>query len=216
MEIVKNFIDLILHLDQHLLSFVQHYGSLTYIILLVIILLETGLVVTPFLPGDSLIFTAGALSALHLLNFYVLFILLIIAATLGDSLNYLIGNKLGRKLIKSQKINSKYIRETEDFYKKKGPKFIVLARFIPIIRTFAPFVAGIGEMKYSKFIPYNIFGATIWVGLMVSLGYFFGNIPVIKNHFGLLTIGIIFVSIIPIIVDLFKKFSKESKLKQNL
>ncbi|PEL07804.1 VTT domain-containing protein [Bacillus sp. AFS017336] len=216
MEIVKNFIDLILHLDQHLLSFVQHYGSLTYIILLVIILLETGLVVTPFLPGDSLIFTAGALSALHLLNFYVLLILLIIAATLGDSLNYLIGNKLGRKLIKSKKINSKYIRETEDFYKKKGPKFIVLARFIPIIRTFAPFVAGIGEMKYSKFIPYNIFGATIWVGLMVSLGYFFGNIPVIKNHFGFLTIGIIFVSIIPIIVDLFKKFSKESKLKQNL
>ncbi|MFB7141434.1 VTT domain-containing protein [Gottfriedia sp. NPDC056225] len=216
MEIVKNFIDLILHLDQHLLSFVQHYGSLTYIILLVIILLETGLVVTPFLPGDSLIFTAGALSALHLLNFYVLLILLIIAATIGDSLNYLIGNKLGRKLIKSKKINSKYIRETEDFYNKKGPKFIVLARFIPIIRTFAPFVAGVGEMKYSKFIPYNIFGATIWVGLMVSLGYFFGNIPVIKNHFGLLTIGIIFVSIIPIIVDLFKKFSKESKLKQNL
>jgi membrane-associated protein len=215
MEIIKHFIDLILHLDQHLLNFVHNYGAITYIILFFIILLETGLVVTPFLPGDSLIFTAGALASLHLLNFLGLFILFIIAASLGDSLNYFIGKKFGSKLSKSKKINTKYIHETENFYKQKGPKFIVLARFIPIVRTFAPFVAGIGEMNYSKFISYNIFGATLWVGLMVSVGYFFGNIPIVKNHFGLLTIGIIFVSIIPIVIDVLRKLSKKSKLTQN-
>ncbi|PFH83859.1 VTT domain-containing protein [Bacillus sp. AFS088145] len=215
MEIIKNLIDLILHLDQHLLTFVHNYGAITYIILFFIILFETGLVVTPFLPGDSLIFTAGALASLHLLNFFGLLILFIIAASLGDSLNYFIGKKFGRKFSKSKKINTKYIHETENFYKQKGPKFIVLARFIPIVRTFAPFVAGIGEMNYSKFISYNIFGATIWVGLMVSIGYFFGNIPIVKNHFGLLTIGIIFVSIIPILIDFLKKLSKKRNLTQN-
>ncbi|MFF3024107.1 VTT domain-containing protein [Gottfriedia sp. NPDC057948] len=209
MEIIKNLIDLILHLDQHLLTFVHNYGAITYFILFFIILLETGLVVTPFLPGDSLIFTAGALASLHLLNFFGLLILFIVAASLGDSLNYFIGKKFGSKLSKSKKINTKYIHETEYFYKQKGPKFIVLARFIPIVRTFAPFVAGIGEMNYSKFISYNIFGATLWVGLMVSIGYFFGNIPFVKNHFGLLTIGIIFVSIIPIIIDVIRKIIKK-------
>ncbi|XRG80328.1 VTT domain-containing protein [Rossellomorea sp. GAMAL-10_SWC] len=209
MEIIKNLIDLILHLDQHLLTFVHNYGAITYLILFFIILLETGLVVTPFLPGDSLIFTAGALASLHLLNFFGLLILFIVAASLGDSLNYFIGKKFGSKLSKSKKINTKYIHETENFYKQKGSKFIVLARFIPIVRTFAPFVAGIGEMNYSKFISYNIFGATLWVGLMVSIGYFFGNIPFVKNHFGLLTIGIIFVSIIPIIIDVIRKFIKK-------
>ncbi|ODG93541.1 MULTISPECIES: VTT domain-containing protein [Bacillaceae] len=209
MEIIKNIIDLILHLDQHLLTFVHNYGAITYFILFLIILLETGLVVTPFLPGDSLIFTAGALASLHLLNFFGLLVLFIVAASLGDSLNYFIGKKFGSKLSKSKKINSKYIHETENFYKQKGPKFIVLARFIPIVRTFAPFVAGIGEMNYSKFISYNIFGATLWVGLMVSIGYFFGNIPFVKNHFGLLTIGIIFVSIIPILIDVIRKFIKK-------
>jgi len=209
MEIIKNIIDLILHLDQHLLTFVHNYGAITYFILFLIILLETGLVVTPFLPGDSLIFTAGALASIHLLNFFGLLVLFIVAASLGDSLNYFIGKKFGSKLSKSKKINSKYIHETENFYKQKGPKFIVLARFIPIVRTFAPFVAGIGEMNYSKFISYNIFGATLWVGLMVSIGYFFGNIPFVKNHFGLLTIGIIFVSIIPILIDVIRKFIKK-------
>ncbi|SFC42995.1 VTT domain-containing protein [Bacillus sp. UNCCL81] len=209
MEIIKNIIDLILHLDQHLLTFVHNYGAITYFILFLIILLETGLVVTPFLPGDSLIFTAGALASLHLLNFFGLLVLFIVAASLGDSLNYFIGKKFGSKLSKSKKINTKYIHETENFYKQKGPKFIVLARFIPIVRTFAPFVAGIGEMNYSKFISYNIFGATLWVGLMVSIGYFFGNIPFVKNHFGLLTIGIIFVSIIPILIDVIRKFIKK-------
>ncbi|WP_129691651.1 DedA family protein [Gottfriedia acidiceleris] len=215
MEIIKNLIDLILHLDQHLLTFVHNYGAITYIILFFIILLETGLVVTPFLPGDSLIFTAGALASLHLLNLFGLLILLIIAASLGDSLNYFIGRKFGSKLSKSKKTNTKYIHETENFYKQKGPKFIVLARFIPIVRTFAPFVAGIGEMNYSKFISYNIFGATLWVGLMVSIGFFFGNIPIVKNHFGLLTIGIIFISIIPILIDVLRKLSKKTKLTQN-
>jgi membrane-associated protein len=209
MEIIKHLIDLIMHLDQHLLTFVHNYGALTYFILFLIILLETGLVVTPFLPGDSLIFTAGALASLHLLNFFGLLILFIIAASLGDSLNYFIGRKFGSKLSQSTKVNTKYLRETENFYKQKGPKFIVLARFIPIVRTFAPFVAGIGEMNYSKFISYNIFGATLWVGLMVSIGYFFGNIPFVKNHFGLLTIGIIFVSIIPILIDIIRRFIKK-------
>ncbi|UPM52537.1 VTT domain-containing protein [Gottfriedia acidiceleris] len=209
MEIIKNLIDLIMHLDQHLLTFVHNYGAITYFILFFIILLETGLVVTPFLPGDSLIFTAGALASLHLLNFFGLLILFIIAASLGDSLNYFIGKKFGSKLSRSKKINAKYIAETEHFFKQKGPKFIVLARFIPVVRTFAPFVAGIGEMNYSKFIPYNILGATLWVGLIVPIGYFFGNIPFVKNHFGLLTIGIIFVSIIPILIDVIRKFIKQ-------
>ncbi|WP_088011813.1 VTT domain-containing protein [Gottfriedia acidiceleris] len=216
MEIIKNFVDLILHLDQHLLTFVHNYGSITYFILFFIILLETGLVVTPFLPGDSLIFTAGALASLHLLTFFGLLILFIIAASLGDTLNYFIGRKFGRKFSQTKIINLKYIHETENFYNQKGPKFIVLARFIPIVRTFAPFVAGIGEMNYSKFISYNVFGATLWVGLMMSVGFFFGNIPIVKNHFGLLTIGIIFVSIIPIIIDVLKKISKKRRLKQKV
>lgn len=215
MELIKKIIDLILHLDQHLISFVHQFGSLTYFIIFIMIVLETGLVVTPFLPGDSLIFTAGALAALHLLNLTVLLIILIIAATLGDSLNYLIGQKLGLKILNSKRmkiINVEHIKETQEFYKKKGAKFIVLARFIPIIRTFAPFVAGIGEMNYSTFITYNLLGATLWASLMVILGYFFGNIPIIKNHFGLLTIGIVIISIIPVVKDLINKSSKKSKI----
>lgn len=213
MELIKKIIDLILHLDLHLISFIHQFGSLTYFIIFIMIVLETGLVVTPFLPGDSLIFTAGALAALHLLNLSVLLIILIIAATLGDSLNYLIGQKLGLKILNSKRmkiINVEHIKETQEFYKKKGAKFIVLARFIPIIRTFAPFVAGIGEMKYSRFITYNLLGATLWASLMVILGYFFGNIPIIKNHFGLLTIGIVIISIIPVVKDLINKSSKKS------
>ncbi|WP_088069046.1 VTT domain-containing protein [Gottfriedia luciferensis] len=215
MELIKKIIDLILHLDQHLISFVHQFGSLTYFIIFIMIVLETGLVVTPFLPGDSLIFTAGALAALHFLNLTVLLIILIIAATLGDSLNYLIGQKLGLKILNSKRmkiINVEHIKETQEFYKKKGAKFIVLARFIPIIRTFAPFVAGIGEMNYSTFITYNLLGATLWASLMVILGYFFGNIPIIKNHFGLLTIGIVIISIIPVVKDLINKSSKKSKI----
>jgi len=217
MELLKSFIDIILHLDHHLLSFVHQYGALTYMILFIIILLETGVVVTPFLPGDSLIFTAGAIAAQGSLNIFVLLVLLIIAASLGDTLNYFIGRTIGLKVLNNKKmklINVKYIQDTQEFYNRKGSKFIVLARFIPIIRTFAPFVAGIGKMNYSKFITYNILGATLWVSLMVLIGFFFGNISIVKNHFGLLTIGIIIVSIVPIVKDVIINFMKKSKNRQ--
>lgn len=215
MRFLQHFIETILHLDHQLLSFVHHYGALTYFILFMIIVLETGIVVTPFLPGDSLIFTAGALASQGLLNIYELFFLLIIAASLGDTLNYVIGKSIGLKVVNSKKmkfVNGKHIQETQNFYHKKGSKFIVLARFIPIIRTFAPFVAGIGKMNYRKFISYNILGATLWVSLMLFLGYFFGNISLIKNHFGLLTIAIILISVIPFISDLLLKNKKRRKL----
>ncbi|WP_088042177.1 VTT domain-containing protein [Bacillus sp. EAC] len=217
MALLESFIDIILHLDHHLLSFVHQYGALTYMILFIIILLETGVVVTPFLPGDSLIFTAGAIAAQGSLNIYVLLVLLIIAASLGDTLNYFIGRTIGLKVLNNKKmklINVKYIQDTQEFYNRKGSKFIVLARFIPIIRTFAPFVAGIGKMNYSKFITYNILGATLWVSLMVLIGFFFGNISLVKNHFGLLTIGIIIVSVVPIVKDVIISFMKKSKNRQ--
>ena len=203
MSIISGGIDFILHLDKYLNVFISNYGIWVYAILFFIILIETGLVVTPFLPGDSLIFAAAAFAVSGALNIGVLLIILSLAAIIGDTLNYNIGKYLGRKLIEkgdSKFIKKEYIDKTNAYYDKYGGKTIVLARFIPIVRTFAPFVAGIGSMKYKQFIAYNAVGGIVWVSVVSTLGFFFGNIPFIKNNFSMIFIAIILISIIPIII----------------
>jgi membrane-associated protein len=178
MSILTNLINGIMHIDKYLSLIVQQYGVLTYIILFLIIFLETGLVVTPFLPGDSMLFAAGALAAMGAMNIFTLLIVVYLAAVLGDTANYHIGKKIGKKILEKEEvrfINKEYLKKAQTFYEKHGSMTIVLARFIPIIRTFAPFVAGIGEMNYSKFIPYNMIGGGLWVTLFLGGGYFFGN-----------------------------------------
>lgn len=203
MSAISAIIDFIIHIDKHLVEIVQNYGTLTYAILFVIIFCETGLVVTPFLPGDSLLFVAGALSALGSLNIILLYFILLLAAILGDSLNYTIGRYLGNKIIdksNSKIINKENIERTQDFFKRHGAKTIVLARFMPIIRTFAPFLAGAGKMAYHRFFAYNVIGAVLWVTIFVFGGYFFGNIPIIKENLSLLVIGIVAVSLLPVVI----------------
>lgn len=204
MEILTTFLDFILHLDTHLTDLVNHYGVLTYGILFLIIFAETGFVVTPFLPGDSLLFAAGAISALGSLNIWFMIILLIVAAIVGDTVNYWIGHFFGKKLVDNPKItiiNQEHIDKTEQFYKKHGAKTIILARFVPIVRTFAPFVAGVGSMHYSTFIFYNVLGGVLWVTLFTFLGYFFGNMEFIKENFHYAVFAIIGLSIIPMIYE---------------
>jgi membrane-associated protein len=204
MEFIRAFADWILHLDTHLTALVTHYGVATYGILFLIVFAETGFVITPFLPGDSLLFAAGALAALGSLDVVGIVLLLIVAATLGDTVNYWIGHYFGRKIVDNPKIkfiNQEHIDKTEQFYKKYGGKTIILARFVPIVRTFAPFVAGIGSMEYGKFITYNIAGGIIWVALFTGLGYFFGNFQIIKENFHYSVVVIIVLSILPIIYE---------------
>jgi membrane-associated protein len=206
-------IDFILHIDVHLGELISVYGLLVYLILFVIIFIETGLVFTPFLPGDSLLFAAGAFAALGSLNPVLVFLLLSAAAILGDTTNYWIGHFFGEKIIANPKIplNKNHIEETKKFFFKHGGKTIFLARFVPIVRTFAPFVAGIGKMEYSKFISYNIFGGITWVALLTFAGYFFGNVPFIKHNFSLAILGIIFISLLPIIYQfLFARLRKSA------
>ena len=190
-------IDFILHVDTYLSLIIQNFGIFTYIILFLIIFLETGLVVTPLLPGDSLLFVAGAFAAKGDLNIFILSIILILAAILGDSLNYFIGNRFSNLLIKKKLVNKEYLQRTQEFYKIHGGKAIFLARFVPIIRTFAPFVAGIGQMLYSKFIGFNILGGFVWVLLFLLTGFFFGNIPVIQENLTLVILAIVIISFIP-------------------
>lgn len=207
MSLIGIFLDFVLHLDKHLNSVVQTYGTYTLLILFCIIFAETGLVITPFLPGDSLLFAAGAIAAQGPLNIYHLFILLIIAAVIGDTINYSIGNYLGHKVFKKEKsrfFKKEYLDRTEKFYEKHGKKTIILARFVPIIRTFAPFVAGIGKMNYLEFIAYNVIGGITWVALFVFGGYFFGNIPIIKNNFSIVILAIIILSIMPMVIEIIK------------
>ncbi len=204
MEVIQGFIDVILHLDTYLSNFVSTYGVLTYGILFLIVFAETGLVITPFLPGDSLLFAAGAIASLGALDIGLVIFLLLIAAILGDTVNYWIGHYFGRKIVDNPKIkfiNQEHIDKTEQFYKKYGGKTIILARFVPIVRTFAPFVAGIGTMNYKKFIMFNIIGAVIWVTLFTLLGYYFGNIQIIQKNFHYAVFAIIGLSIVPIVYE---------------
>jgi membrane-associated protein len=200
MELITEIIDFILHIDKHLAEIIQIYGMWTYLILFLIIFCETGLVVTPFLPGDSLLFVIGALGTSGALDIQLVTILLIIAAVGGDALNYQIGKFIGYKAFgikDSSFFKQKYLEITHAFYEKHGGKTIIIARFIPIIRTFAPFVAGMGRMRYWKFFSYNVIGGIVWVLLFVTGGYFFGNIPVVKNNFTLVILAIIFISLLP-------------------
>jgi len=203
MEIIAGLINFILHIDTHLGEIIVRYGTTAYAILFTIIFAETGFVFTPFLPGDSLLFAAGAFAAIGSFNILLLLFLLWLAAFLGDTANYWIGHFFGQKIIANPKfpVNQDHIDKTQKFYDKHGGKTIFLARFIPIIRTFAPFVAGIGKMDYRKFIIYNICGGLAWVFGFTLFGYFFGNIPVIKANFSLVVLVIIALSVSPIIIE---------------
>jgi Uncharacterized membrane-associated protein len=208
MSLIQTFIDMILHLDKYLTVLLQDYGTWTYGIIFIIIFCETGLVFTPFLPGDSILFATGALASLGSFDIYTLFLLFLFAAIAGDTVNYSIGKKLGNTILNkpdSKFINKNYIFRAQEFYDKHGSMTIVLGRFIPIIRTFVPFVAGIGKMKYSKFITFNVLGGFLWVSFMLGLGYFFGELPVVKQHFSFVVIGIIIVSVIPAVVTFIKE-----------
>lgn len=199
MEWILFLVDFILHIDDHLAELIGSYGTLTYLILFLIIFCETGLVVTPFLPGDSLLFAAGAFAAIGLLNPLLLFVVLVAAGVLGDGVNYWLGRTFGLRGFSDtgRFLNTKYIDKTNAYYEKHGPVTIVIARFLPIVRTFAPFVAGMGRMDYRRFTVYNVSGAVLWVGLCGLAGYLFGNIPVIRDNFSLVVMGIIAVSLVP-------------------
>ena len=202
-----SLIDFVLHIDQHLIELTQTYGLWIYAILFLIVFCETGLVVTPFLPGDSLLFAAGAVAALGGMNVHMAAALLLAAAVIGDAANFAIGKYFGEKLFAkpdSRVFKREYLDKTHAFYEKYGGKTIILARFVPIVRTFAPFVAGMGNMHYGRFIRYNIIGALMWVGLLTYAGYFFGELPAVKNNFGLVVIGIIVVSVLPMAVEIAK------------
>ncbi|AET67667.1 putative membrane-associated protein [Desulfosporosinus orientis DSM 765] len=203
MELIAGLIDFILHIDLHLVEIIQNYGTWTYLILFAIIFSETGFVVTPFLPGDSLLFVIGALGAKGALNFQFAFILLVFAALGGNTLNYFIGRIIGQRLLtmrNSRIIKKEYLYKTQTFYDRHGGKAIVLSRFVPIIRTFAPFVAGLGKMSFMRYSIYNIMGGVSWVMLFMFTGFFFGNIPAVKHNFTYVIFGIIFVSLLPTIV----------------
>ncbi len=216
MEALKKFADLILHLDAHLDSLVAQFGPWLYVILFLIVFCETGLVVTPFLPGDSLMFAVGALAARpDGLNVWIVVVSLAVAAILGDSANYWIGyfaeNKLERRF--PRLVKPEYIRRTHEFYERYGGKTIIIARFVPIIRTFAPFVAGVGKMTYSRFMLFNVTGALLWVGLLVPAGYFFGNLPVVRENFSLVVLAIIFLSILPAVIEFIRERNRLKRAK---
>lgn len=216
MEVVLHAIDIFRHLDQYLAALVVEQGVLIYAILFAVIFCETGLVVTPFLPGDSLLFTAGALAATSTaatldgqggLHMGLVLPLLIVAAVLGDAVNFAIGSRLGPAFLEKEKvplIKKAHLQKTQEFYARHGTKTIVLARFVPIVRTFAPFIAGIGKMQYRTFFTFNVVGAIAWVAICAGAGYFFGNIPIVKKNFELVVLGIIAVSALPIAIELFK------------
>lgn len=210
MDSLQFIIDFVLHIDAHLIAIVGQYGVWTYGILFLIIFVETGLVVTPFLPGDSLLFAAGALAATGVLNPWLLIALLFIAAVLGDSVNYAAGSYFGMKVFRedAKVFKIAYLKKTEDFFEKFGGKTILLARFVPIVRTYAPFVAGASRMHYPRFVFYNILGGGIWVGAFILLGYLFGNIPIVKNNFGITVFVIIALSLIPIFVEFIRNVRK--------
>ena len=204
MELLKSLLDLFLHLDEYLATIITNYGAWSYGILFAVIFVETGLVVMPFLPGDSLLFAAGTFAALGAFNIWGLIGLLIIAAVTGDAVNYSISHYLGERAYNIKWIKKEYFEKTHAFFEKHGGKAIFLARFVPIVRTFAPFVAGIGKMSYAYFATYNIVGGITWVILFTLLGYFFGNIPFVKKNFEFVIIAIILISVVPMFVEWWK------------
>jgi membrane-associated protein len=204
MDLLANFVDIFLHIDQHLLRVTETYPTAVYFILFLVVFCETGLVVTPFLPGDSLLFAVGALAGVGALDPGQAFVLLTIAAVAGDGVNYWIGRRLGPRVFRREDVrflNRKHLDRTYRFYERYGQKTIVLARFVPIVRTFAPFVAGMGSMNYSRFAASNVFGAVAWVGVCLGGGYVWGNQPFVKKHFSLVILGIVFVSLLPALIQ---------------
>ena len=203
MEIINFFVEFILHLDQYLNQIIQTYGLWTYAILFLIVFVETGLVIMPFLPGDSLLFAAGTFAALGSLDVWVLWLVIFVAAVLGDTLNYWIGSKIGPRAFDQDMrfMKREYLEKTQEFYEKHGGKTIILARFVPIVRTFAPFVAGVGTMNYRRFFTFNVVGAFLWTTIFVFLGYFFGNIPFVKQNFELAILAIVLMSVVPMVIE---------------
>lgn len=213
MELIKFLIDFILHIDRHLIELVQAYGNWVYGILFLIIFCETGLVVMPLLPGDSLLFVAGALAAQGAMQVHGLAVMLMLAAILGDSLNYAIGKRFGHVIAgpNSRWVKQSHIQRTHAFFEKHGGKTIIVARFVPIVRTFAPFVAGIGEMSYYKFITFNVLGGVLWVACFVYAGYWFGNLELVRSNLKLIMLAIIVLSVMPIVFEVLKhRFSRQS------
>jgi membrane-associated protein len=212
MSFIENLINVVLHIDKYLNIIIQNYGLWTYGIIFLIIFCETGLVITPFLPGDSIIFATGALASEGMLEVFTLYIVFFLAAVLGDTANYFIGKKIGTGILEKENIrfvNKEHLDKAHRFYEKHGSMAIVLGRFIPIIRTFVPFIAGIGEMSYSKFITYNVLGGFLWVSLFLWGGYFFGSLPFIKRNFSYVVIVIIIISLIPAVVTFVRERKKD-------
>ena len=209
LEWIKWFIDFVLHMDEQLPNIIQSIGIWTYLALFAVIFIETGVVIMPFLPGDSLLFATGAIAAnpANAINPLLMYVLLAVAAVLGDTANYWIGHFIGPKVFSSNSrwFKREYLERTQAFYEKHGGKTIFLARFIPIIRTFAPFVAGVGKMRYSYFISYNVFGGIVWTGLFLGAGYFFGSLPFVQKNFELIILAIIIVSVLPAVFEVIKE-----------
>jgi len=214
MELLKKFVDVVLHLDKHLDGLVGEYGPWIYAILFVIIFCETGLVVTPFLPGDSLLFAVGTLAARpDGLNVWLVMALIFTAAVTGNMVNYWVGFSAGNALLQRfpRLIKREHLGRTHEFYERYGGKTIVITRFVPIVRTLAPFVAGLGRMTYRRFMSYNVAGGLLWVLLLVPAGYFFANVPFVKNHFSAVTLGIIFISILPAVFEFFRERNRRKR-----
>jgi len=211
MDFLKNLLDIFLHVDDQLAAIIAQYGAWTYALLFLVIFMETGFVVTPFLPGDSLLFAAGTFAALGAMNVWALLGLLMIAAVGGDTVNYWIGHYLGERAYSSKWVKKEYVERTHAFFEKHGGKTIFLARFVPIVRTFAPFVAGAGRMSYRYFFSYNVLGGIVWVALFTLAGYFFGAIPFVKDNFELVIIAIILISVLPAVWEAWKA-RRESRL----
>ncbi len=217
MELLQGMVDLFLHLDRHLSDICRAYGAWTYLILFLVVFAETGLVITPFLPGDSLLFAAGALAGLGALDPWLIFILLSAAAIAGDTVNYWIGHYLGPRVLRSETswiFRRDYLDRTHAFFERYGGKTIIIARFVPIVRTFAPFVAGVGAMHYGKFITYNVVGGILWVGICSFAGYFFGSLEFVKKNFALVVLAIILISVMPAVVEVVRHRREQARSRR--
>lgn len=217
MDFIKGIIEIIMHLDVHVDFIIRNFGAWSYVLFFCIIFAETGLVITPFLPGDSLLFIVGTFAGIGSLNLFWLFVIISAAAIIGDSVNYAFGKIIGEKVFtkNSRLFKKEYLERTHKFYEKYGGKTIILARFIPIIRTFAPFVAGVGKMSYLKFFFYNVTGALLWVSVFVLGGYLFGNAPIVKRNFSLVVLAVIVISVLPVIFELWKNYRSKGVIEGN-